>query len=83
MTLSNPAPLAQLDDNINCTLRLCERELREAKERLVVRAQPEVDRWLQMNGVPQEALRLRLFPYSLSGKARSWLNNRPPFSNTS
>ncbi|CAL1370416.1 unnamed protein product [Linum trigynum] len=31
----------------------------------------------KINGVPEEAIRLRLSPYSLSGKAQQWLNNRP------
>ncbi|CAL1354617.1 unnamed protein product [Linum trigynum] len=38
---------------------------------------------LKINGVPAEALQLRLFPDSLSGKALRWLNNRPPQSITS
>ncbi|CAL1389180.1 unnamed protein product [Linum trigynum] len=33
---------------------------------------------LKINGVPAKAWQLRLFPYSLSGKALRWLNNRPP-----
>ncbi|CAL1378530.1 unnamed protein product [Linum trigynum] len=37
---------------------------------------------LKINGVPMEALKLRLFPYSLAGKALRWLNNRPPRSIT-
>ncbi|CAL1401977.1 unnamed protein product [Linum trigynum] len=32
---------------------------------------------LKINRVPKEALQLRLFPYSLAGKALRWLNNRP------
>ncbi|CAL1360250.1 unnamed protein product [Linum trigynum] len=38
---------------------------------------------LKINGMPAEALQLRLFPYSLAGKAIQWLNNRPPRSITS
>ncbi|CAL1381511.1 unnamed protein product [Linum trigynum] len=38
---------------------------------------------LKINGVSAEALQLRLFPYSLVGKALRWLNNRPPWSITS
>ncbi|CAL1370195.1 unnamed protein product [Linum trigynum] len=38
---------------------------------------------LKINGVPAEALQLRLFPYSLSGKALRWINNRPTRSITS
>ncbi|CAL1381788.1 unnamed protein product [Linum trigynum] len=38
---------------------------------------------LKIEGVPTEALQLRLFPYSLLGKALRWLNNRPPRSITS
>ncbi|CAL1394168.1 unnamed protein product [Linum trigynum] len=40
----------------------------------------ELARSLKINGVPEEALRLRLFPYSLEGKALRWLNNRPALS---
>ncbi|CAL1408044.1 unnamed protein product [Linum trigynum] len=32
---------------------------------------------LKINGVPAEALQLRLFPYSLAWKVLRWLNNRP------
>ncbi|CAL1370891.1 unnamed protein product [Linum trigynum] len=38
---------------------------------------------LKINGMSAEALQLRLFPYSLTGKALWWLNNRPPRSITS
>ncbi|CAL1401880.1 unnamed protein product [Linum trigynum] len=38
---------------------------------------------LKINGVSAKTLKLRLFPYSLSGKALRWLNNRPPRSITS
>ncbi|CAL1389045.1 unnamed protein product [Linum trigynum] len=38
---------------------------------------------LKINGVLAETLQLRVFPYSLSGKALRWLNNRPPRSITS
>ncbi|CAL1378907.1 unnamed protein product [Linum trigynum] len=38
---------------------------------------------LKINGVPAETLQLRLFPYSLSGKAHRWLNNHTPRSITS
>ncbi|CAL1382151.1 unnamed protein product [Linum trigynum] len=38
---------------------------------------------LKINGVTEEALRLRLFPYSLAGKALRWLNNQPTLSITS
>ncbi|CAL1388462.1 unnamed protein product [Linum trigynum] len=38
---------------------------------------------LKINGMPDEALQLRLFPYSLAGKAIRWLNNHPPRSITS
>ena len=30
------------------------------------------------NGVSEDAIRLRLFPFSLKDKARSWLNSFPP-----
>ncbi|CAL1381875.1 unnamed protein product [Linum trigynum] len=33
---------------------------------------------LKINGMSAEALQLRLFPYSLAGKAIQWLNSRPP-----
>ncbi|KAK6160738.1 hypothetical protein DH2020_004119 [Rehmannia glutinosa] len=36
-----------------------------------------------MNGVPDEAIRLRLFPFSLRDKARQWLQTFPPGSITS
>ncbi|KAK4271099.1 hypothetical protein QN277_019840 [Acacia crassicarpa] len=32
---------------------------------------------IKMNGVPEDALRLRLFPFSLTGKARAWLRSCP------
>ncbi|CAL1403209.1 unnamed protein product [Linum trigynum] len=38
---------------------------------------------LKINGIPEEAFLLKLFPYSLVGKALRWLNNRPPLSITS
>ena len=31
----------------------------------------------KQNGVPADVLRLRLFPFSLQGKAREWFNNLP------
>ncbi|KAK4280312.1 hypothetical protein QN277_011951 [Acacia crassicarpa] len=31
----------------------------------------------KMNGVPEDALRVRLFPFSLTGKARAWLCSCP------
>ncbi|CAL1388463.1 unnamed protein product [Linum trigynum] len=43
----------------------------------------ELARSLKINGVSAEGLQLRLFPYSLSGKALRWLNNRLPRSITS
>ncbi|CAL1394341.1 unnamed protein product [Linum trigynum] len=43
----------------------------------------ELEGILKINGVPEEVLRLRLFPYSLAGKALRWLNNRPTLSITS
>ncbi|CAI0459784.1 unnamed protein product [Linum tenue] len=45
MTRSNPEDLIPRDDNINHTLRLLarERELREARERLQFRAQPQIE----------------------------------------
>ncbi|XP_024025398.1 uncharacterized protein LOC112092750 [Morus notabilis] len=38
---------------------------------------------VKYNGVNDEALRLRLFPFSLRDKAKSWLNSLPPNSITS
>ena len=35
---------------------------------------------LKMNGVTEDALRLRLFPFSLAAKARQWLNSQDPNS---
>ncbi|KAK4259783.1 hypothetical protein QN277_006078 [Acacia crassicarpa] len=32
---------------------------------------------IKMNGVPEDALRVRLFPFSLTGKARAWLRSYP------
>ena len=37
---------------------------------------------LKINGVTDEAIRLKLFPFSLSGKARSWLSSLPQNSIT-
>ena len=37
----------------------------------------EVCNTQKYNGVPKEALRLMLFPFSLNGKARAWLNSLP------
>ena len=34
----------------------------------------------KMPGVPEDVLKLKLFPYSLTDKARTWLNNLPPGS---
>ena len=36
----------------------------------------------KVNGVPQEVMRLRLFPFSLSGQARDWLDTVPSKSIT-
>ena len=38
---------------------------------------------VKYNGVNDEALRLRLFPFSLRDKAKNWLNSLPPNSITS
>ncbi|KAK4265654.1 hypothetical protein QN277_026678 [Acacia crassicarpa] len=32
---------------------------------------------IKMNGVPEDALRMKLFPFSLMGKARAWLRSCP------
>ncbi|KAK4282063.1 hypothetical protein QN277_013483 [Acacia crassicarpa] len=32
---------------------------------------------IKMNGVPEDALHVRLFPFSLTGKARAWLRSCP------
>src|SRR5262249_38178662 len=37
---------------------------------------------IKSNGVSDDAIRLRLFPFSLKDKARSWLNSLPPHSLT-
>ncbi|CAL1382162.1 unnamed protein product [Linum trigynum] len=37
---------------------------------------------LKINGVPKDALKLRLFPYSLAGNASRWLNNKSALSIT-
>ena len=37
----------------------------------------EVSDSFQLQGVSTEALRLRLFPYSLRDQARTWLNSLP------
>src|SRR5262249_16784058 len=37
---------------------------------------------IKSNGVSDDAIRLRLFPFSLRDKARSWLNSLPPHSLT-
>ena len=43
----------------------------------------EVCGTVKYNGVIEEALRLRLFPLSLSNRARHWLTSQPPDSITS
>ena len=43
----------------------------------------EVCDMVKYNGVNEEALRLRLFPLSLSDQAKHWLTNQPPDSITS
>ena len=43
----------------------------------------EVCNTQKYNGVPSKALRLMLFPFSLTGKARAWLNSLPRDSITS
>ncbi|CAL1360931.1 unnamed protein product [Linum trigynum] len=37
---------------------------------------------LKINGVPKDALKLRLLPYSLAGNVSRWLNNRSALSIT-
>ncbi|CAL1390052.1 unnamed protein product [Linum trigynum] len=37
----------------------------------------------KMNGVPDDAIRLHLFPHSLAGHAKRWLETHPPLSITS
>ena len=37
---------------------------------------------LKYNGVSNDALRLRLFPFTLKEKARAWLKSQPPDSFT-
>ena len=43
----------------------------------------EVCDTIKCNGVTEEALRLRLFPLSLSDRAKHWLTSQPPDSITS
>ena len=43
----------------------------------------EVYDTIKYNGVTEEALRLRLFPLSLSDRAKHWLTSQPPDSITS
>ena len=40
----------------------------------------EVSDSFKLPGVTEEALRLKLFPYSLRDRARAWLNSLPPDS---
>ena len=40
----------------------------------------EVSDSFKLHGVTEEALRLKLFPYSLRDRARAWLNSLPPDS---
>lgn len=40
----------------------------------------EVSYSFKLAGVPEDALRLKLFPYSLRDRARAWLNLLPPNS---
>ncbi|XP_062114415.1 uncharacterized protein LOC133825500 [Humulus lupulus] len=42
----------------------------------------EVSDFFKLQGVSEEALRLKLFPFSLRDRARSWLNTLPPDSVT-
>ncbi|CAL1411273.1 unnamed protein product [Linum trigynum] len=35
---------------------------------------------IKINGVPQDAIQLRYFPFTLEGQAKAWLDNRPPGS---
>ena len=37
---------------------------------------------LKYNGVSDDAIRLRLFLFSIKGKAKRWLNSQPPDSIT-
>uniref|UniRef100_A0A803QQI7 Retrotransposon gag domain-containing protein n=1 Tax=Cannabis sativa TaxID=3483 RepID=A0A803QQI7_CANSA len=39
---------------------------------------PEVIDSFKLKGMSEEALRLKLFPFSLKDRARAWLNTRPP-----
>ena len=43
----------------------------------------EVCETIKYNGVTEEALRLRLFPLSISNRAKHWLTSQPPDSITS
>ncbi|CAL1381820.1 unnamed protein product [Linum trigynum] len=35
---------------------------------------------IKVKGVPQKAIRLRLFPFPLNGPTKKWLNNQPHHS---
>ena len=37
----------------------------------------EICKSFRQQGMPADVLKLRLFPYSLTGKAKSWLKNQP------
>ena len=43
----------------------------------------EVCDTIKFNGVTEEALKLRLFPFSLGDRAKHWLTSQPPDSITS
>ncbi|KAJ9166960.1 hypothetical protein P3X46_021649, partial [Hevea brasiliensis] len=42
----------------------------------------EISDMLKINGVSDDAIRLRLFPFSLKDRAREWLHSLPPGSIT-
>ncbi|KAM6544070.1 hypothetical protein CsatB_008517 [Cannabis sativa] len=50
--------------------------------RLHIRSFLEVSDSFKLQGVSEEALRLKLFPFSLRDRARAWLNTLPPDSVT-
>ena len=42
----------------------------------------EISDTFKYNGVSDDAIRLRLFPFTLKDKAKAWLNSQPPASIT-
>ncbi|CAL1379297.1 unnamed protein product [Linum trigynum] len=53
-------------------------ELRDESPREHIQRFIEIAKTLKINGVPEEALKLMILPYTLAGNVLMWLNNRPP-----